>query len=373
MFKNLYKIIPVLLALTGLVATSQGFSESAVMDQRFSSYHRNNYNGPIKSSQWYYNFIIDSIPFATSSQINARSSIMHQNKDVLGWNVFREFDEKGKLTTTVAIDVDRSYFGKSELNYKTASIYLYNEEDWIKKNEMRMKKRQIYPVNDHNILVKPNINKPFDNGYGADTLKQSYEYILDEKGRIISEIYYRRDVLPYTETEYIYDDRDNVKQLNIRTKQKKPIPFHFLDTETGFCPDLHIAYQYDGKDRMTQVTYFGCNDTLAFEKYVYHPEQEFVTERTRFIKSSMRSVTHVTQTMVFYHNENGDIIEKKYVRNRPNQYLGASSIALPESIYYTYEYDQYNNWVKCYIYMEGTPEDSEPTAIAQRDLEYYDS
>jgi len=196
---------------------------------------------------------------------------------------------------------------------------------------------------------------------------------LDEKGRIISEIYYRRDVLPYTETEYIYDDRDNVKQLNIRTKQKKPIPFHFLDTETGFCPDLHIAYQYDGKDRMTQVTYFGCNDTLAFEKYVYHPEQEFVTERTRFIKSSMRSVTHVTQTMVFYHNENGDIIEKKYVRNRPNQYLGASSIALPESIYYTYEYDQYNNWVKCYIYMEGTPEDSEPTAIAQRDLEYYDS
>ncbi|SFO41421.1 hypothetical protein SAMN05421741_1634, partial [Paenimyroides ummariense] len=102
-------------------------------------------------------------------------------------------------------------------------------------------------------------------------------------------------------------------------------------------------------------------------------EKDYVKERTRYIKSSMRGVEHVTPTMIFYHNENGDIIEKKFVRSYPNQYLGASSIALRESIYYKYEYDKYNNWVKCYIYMEGKPEDSEPTAIAQRDLEYYDS
>lgn len=242
-----------------------------------------------------------------------------------------------------------------------------------RQKKIKLKKQQIYPVYDHNILVKPNFTRPYDRGYGSDTLKYKYDYTIDDNGLILKEINYGRSSLPFTETEYIYDNHNNVKRLNIRTKQKDPIPFHFLDTETGFCPDLHIAYEYDNKDRMTQVTYYGCKDTLAFEKYVYHPEKEYVTERTRFIKSSMRGVEHVTPTMIFYHNENGDIIEKKFVRSYPNQYLGASSITLPESIYYKYEYDKYNNWVKCYIYMEGKPEDSEPTAIAQRDLEYYDS
>ncbi|HLV51023.1 MAG TPA: hypothetical protein VKY44_03615 [Flavobacterium sp.] len=231
-----------LLILCGQVVHSQAFTENAVVDYKRSSAHLNNYNGPLKTSFWYYNYIIDPISLAQSAdsiiQNSARSSLMHQNKDVLGWSVFREFDEEGKLTTTVAIDVDRSYFGKSELNYKTASIYLYNEEDWIKKNEMRMKKRQIYPVNDHNILVKPNINKPFNNGYGADTLRYKYDYIFDETDRIAKEINYGRETLPYTESEYIYDDRDNVKQLNIRTKQKKTDTLSFSGYRNWFLPRL---------------------------------------------------------------------------------------------------------------------------------------
>lgn len=43
-------------------------------------------------------------------------------------------------------------------------------------------------------------------------------------------------------------------------------------------------------------------------------------------------------------------------------------IKLPESIYYKYDYDKYNNWYKCYIYMEGTKE-GEPTAVIIRELE----
>jgi len=384
-----------LLILCGQVVHSQAFTENAVLDYKRSPTHLNNYHGPVKSAYWYYTYVIDSIPFATAP--DARDAIMRQNRIALAGNMYHEFDEKGRIKMIALMDMDKSYFGKSEINLRTASTYMYNETDYEEKNKIKLKKRQVYPVNDYDILIK--INSSSKSGGSKNTHERKWEYLLDNQNRIRKEIHYysvitdfskvegltedtkeklqsdsgNRDKLPFREAEYIYDDRDNVKQLNIRTKQKNPIPFHFLDTETGFCPDLHIAYEYDGKDRMTQVTYFGCNDTLAFEKYVYHPEQEFVTERTRFIKSSMRGIEHVTQTMVFYHNENGDIIEKKYVRNRPNQYLGASSITLPESIYYTYEYDQYNNWVKCYIYMEGKPEDSEPTAIAQRDLEYYDS
>jgi len=366
-----------LMLLFGQIAYTQVVHESAVVDTKKSNWYMNNYKGPVKSSFWYYTFIIDPIPFAVSNSSNiqsyARHSIMLQNRTALGGGVYEEFDSKGRLTKSIAMDKDGSHFEKSELDNKTASIYMYNEMDVDKKNKIKLKKRQIYPVYDHNILVKPNYKRPYDRGYGSDTLNYRYDYILDKKGRIVKEINYGRSTLPFTESEYIYDDHDNVSILKIITKQKEPTPFHFLDTETGFCPDLHVAYEYDNKDRMTQVTYYGCKDTLVFEKYVYHPEKEYITERTRFIKSSMRGVEHVTPTMIFYHNENGDIIEKKFVRSYPNQYLGASSIALRESIFYKYEYDKYSNWIKCYIYMVGKPEDSEPTAIAQRDLEYYDS
>lgn len=356
------------------IVNSQVFTENALMNYKKSSYYNTNYNGPVKSSFWYYTFIIDPIPFAQSSdsivQALAKNSVMVHNRIALAGNMYNKFDEKGRLAVVALMDQDISYFGKSKLNDKTASIYTYDETDWMNKNKIKRKKQQIYPVNDYEVLSKPNYTVLTGR---QNNLIYKYTYSIDEKGRILQEIWTGDELDPYTESTFVYDNQDNLKKIDIRTKQKDPIPFHFLDTETGFCPDLHIAYEYDNKDRMTQVTYYGCKDTLAFEKYVYHPEKGFVTERTRFIKSSMRGVEHITPTMIFYHNENGDIIEKKYVRSYPKQYLGARAIALRESIYYKYEYDKYNNWIKCYIYMEGKPEDSEPTAIAQRDLEYYDS
>src|SRR5690606_25109568 len=119
-----------------------------------------------------------------------------------------EFDSKGRLTKSIAMDKDGSHFEKSELDNKTASIYMYNEMDVDKKNKIKLKKRQIYPVYDHNILVKPNYKRPYDRGYGSDTLNYRYDYILDKKGRIVKEINYGRSTLPFTESEYIYDDHD---------------------------------------------------------------------------------------------------------------------------------------------------------------------
>jgi len=359
----------------GQIANSQAFTENAIVDYKSSAFYINNYKGPVKSAFWYYTYVKDTIPSTSELNSNiqkiAKDNFMRHNRRALGSGVYNRFDDVGRLTEHVRIDIDKSYFGKSDLNYKTATIYTYDEKDWELKQKIKLKKRQMYPVYDGHMLVKSDQDILFEMSSAAQQYR--YKYFFDSKNRVIKALDYLDNKIAFIETEYIYDHRDNVKQLNFITKQKNPIPFHFLDTETGFCPDLHVAYDYDTRDRMTQVTYYGCNDTLAFEKYVYHPEKEYITERTRFIKSSMRGVEHVTPTMIFYHNENGDIIEKKYVKSYPNQYLGGGHFELPNSIYYKYEYDKYNNWVKCYIYMEGKPEDSEPTAIAQRDLEYYDS
>ena len=365
-----------ILILCGQITYSQAFTESALLDYKRSIVYITNLHDTVESSQWYYTFVKDSIPFAVAkdslTQTRARNNIMLQNRAILGGPMYRKFDTIGRLVEYVNVDIDRSYFGKSEPNYKTGSIYTYDDQDWKDKNEIKIKKRQIYPVYDDNILVKLNQDVKYDGS--SNLLYYNYDYILDENGKIVKEINYS-NYLPFTESEYIYDERNNIKQINIRSKQEteRPIPFHFLGTEVNFCPDLHVSYEYDNNDRITQVTYYGCRDTLAFEKYTYHPEKEYITERIRYIKSDLRLVEHRTRTMIFYHNENGDIIEKRYVKDRPNQTLVYDRIFLPESIYYTYEYDEYKNWVKCYIYMEGKPEESDPTAIAQRDIEYYDS
>lgn len=73
----------------------------------------------------------------------------------------------------------------------------------------------------------------------------------------------------------------------------------------------------------------------------------------------------VTKNTVFHYDEYGSIIQRDYV---PKEY---QDLGLPVSTYYKYDYDKYNNWYKCYIYMEGTNE-GEPTALVIRELEYYE-
>lgn len=367
-----------ILILCGQIIYSQAFTENALLNYKQSAAHSTNLHGSVKSVQSYFTNLPTPVKFAVSNdsitQSRARTNIMMQNKIVVGVHTYYEFDILGRLKVNMPKGYDKTVNTKS-LNYKTGSVYIYHDEDWKNKNEIKIKKRQMFPVYDYLMLIKLNRDRQYVRYDGSsNTSYDNYDYILDENGKIVKEINYS-NYLPFTESEYIYDERNNIKQINIRSKQEteRPISFHFIDTEVNFCLDLHVSYEYDNNDRITQVTYYGCRDTLAFEKYTYHPEKNYITERIRYIKSDMRGVTHRTKTMIFFHNENGDIIEKRYVKDRPNQTLVYDRIFLPESIYYTYEYDEYNNWVKCYIYMEGKPDESDPTAIAQRDIEYYDS
>lgn len=356
---------------------SQPLKSSALIDYKKSSYYKTNYNGPIKSSYWYYTYVTDSLMLGIIHddilRKRVKEDIMIHNRDVLGGVVYREFNKNGFITKVINNNLDFPNYMKGVLDTVVSkTIYKYDEFNWQFKKQFKIFNRQKYPVYDYAILVKPNFTAELS--YSNEPISYENNYILDELGRINQSQNYDDNNPPFTEINYNYDDFNNIIRLNIKTKQKNPIPFHFLDTETGFCPDLHILYEYDKKNRITQLTYIGCNDTLAFEKYEYDSFKDFVTKRTRYIKSSMRGVTHVTNTMVFQYNENGDVIYKEYIKKRPDQriFLGAY-LEATQPIYYKYEYDKYNNWVKCYIYMEGKPEDSKPTLIAERELMYYES
>ena len=68
-----------------------------------------------------------------------------------------------------------------------------------------------------------------------------------------------------------------------------------------------------------------------------------------------------------YFNEYGDIIKKEFVPNYLGQYIDVEA----RTRFYDYEYDSHNNWIKCYIYLEGTKEGG-PTLISEKKLVYYD-
>lgn len=392
MNKQINKIIPLLLLFIHLACSAQAGYESAMIDYKKSSYYDNNYSGSIKSSYWYYTYINNDfveMQFHKNKE-GVRDQLMYNNSDVLGGAVYKEFDKYGRQTKVI-LKNNKTWFGKSEQNFEAQSNYIYDENDWNEKKKLSFPIAQIYPLFVYEFLLKPDYRS--QTGSSKNTHFYKWKYVLDGQQRVIKGVNYfrteidysqvggldqsaikrlnnefiKRDSVPFIETTYSYDARGNVKRLDIHTKQERPMNFHFLITETVFCPDLHASYEYDSKDRMTQVTYIGCNDTLAFEKYAYE-HKGYVSKRTRYIKSGRRSWTHLTNTMIFYHNKNGDIIQKEYERE-----VTPSHMRFPKSIFYKYEYDKYDNWVKCYIYMEGKPEDSEPTAIAQRDLEYYDS
>src|SRR5690606_20651521 len=357
--------------LVGLTNNAQGMLETGLINYKKSTYYNTNYNGPIKSSLWYYTYLNeDFIQNQTHrNKQGIKEDIMANNLDILGWEVFKRFDKDGTLINTVRLYEEKSYLGKTNLNMKTSANYEYDKYNQIEENEYKITKKQKYPIWDHELLMKLNYCSLPGNSSHIHNIE--YEYLRDKKGRIIAENKYRFikigysinesidsvflerlqadqskiDSVPYTQSEFIYNKIGNIIRVNIQTKKEHPVPFHFLGTETRFCPDLHVAYEYNSNNLITQVTYIGCNDTLAFEKYDYEPEKGYVSKRTRFIDSGRRTFTHLSSTMIYYHNENGDIIQKQYTTSRPDLPVNISAgyTRLPESIYYTYEYDEYNN------------------------------
>jgi len=209
---------------------SQSLEAPALINYKQSTAFLTNFNGRVKSSLWYYSFIKDTIPTPLAwhndsiHQVNAKRGIMLHNRVALGGNIYHKFDEKGRLTQSVRIDVDKSYFGKSDLDYKTETLYSYDEKDWQEKSKIIMSCRQKYPVDDYEILVKPNYN--VESGYDDESSLYKNKYILDHNGKIIQSQNFNYKKEPYTVMDYVYDDQNNIIKLNIKSEQK--IPYRFI-------------------------------------------------------------------------------------------------------------------------------------------------
>ncbi|SHL94484.1 hypothetical protein [Flavobacterium chilense] len=277
------------------------------------------------------------------------------------------------------------------LNYleddsKTENEYEYNEADWVEKKELRSTLKKYYPVMDYNLLIKLNqISIPKADEISEEDGKiwphyreDKFEYEIDDAGRIINAkeyFVYRtgketmnkkvNDNDLVNQTTFIYNEKGQVtnQKITVGLYAQNKIAYHFLGTECSYCKDLQLQYEYDSKSRIIKIIMFGCGKVVAQQDYSYNSIKDYV-ETVKYYVTGNGGIANPTRNFVKTFNEQGDIIKREYIPDYPDQDI------IQKISYYTYQYDSHNNWIKCNIFLEGTP-DREPTLVAERKIEYY--
>lgn len=230
--------------------------------------------------------------------------------------------------------------------------------------------------------------------YGKEHLgisQSNYIYIKDKNNRITESFEYwpydeNRDTLRIKEIrdkdlvwriKYLYNDKNQLisqkiipgdnalgKNTGYGDIDGMGVSYHALGTESGFPSDLQLKYKYDNKGRVIQAVFWGNNRIISSEDYEYDSIKGYV-QKVKCYVTGPGEIANPTNRFIKTFNENGDIIEKEFILNFPEQNIS------PMKKFYDYNYDSHNNWIKCNMYFEDTKE-GEPTLVAERKIEYYE-
>ena len=265
------------------------------------------------------------------------------------------------------------------------SMFKYDQNDIAEKAKIKLNYKHYYPISDRHLLLNINYRASSNTGE-VDSLGRNDQnvyqiietYTYNQKGQIkeiMHYMVYQNDTLEavkYKDEDLQvrivneYNQYDQVIKQKVFQGPNKVFDssFDFSYEQSGFCPDLEIRYQYDSKNRVTQALLYGCGKIVIQEDYNYHATQDYIETASYFLNGTVGGM-YPSRKFIKTFNENGDIIKKEYLPD----YEGQD----PDKItprFYSYEYDSYNNWIKCYMYLEGT-KDGEPTMIGERQIEYY--
>lgn len=294
-----------------------------------------------------------------------------------------DIDTLGRIKTLSNSIAGDTYL--SDIDHETTDDYIYDDRDWIEKSKYKTALKHYYPVSNYNLLIKlnqivvPKKDNVFEQEGKAwqDYNEYIYIYLYDKLGKVIEERKYtvqrfgkatlnkkHKEEDLFTRKLFTYNDKGQVvNQKIIPGLYGKDMAYTDMGSECGFCDDLQLKYAYDQIGRITQVIMYGCGKIVVQEDYIYHPTKDYV-EKVKFYVTGPGEMSNPTKRFIKTYNEQGDIIQKEYVPDYPEQRFKE------KTRYYTYEYDSHNNWIKCNMYLEGTKE-GEPTLVGERKIEYY--
>jgi hypothetical protein len=197
----------------------------------------------------------------------------------------------------------------------------------------------------------------------------AYKYNFDKNGKITAEKEYfvnKDDSNKIIETElyqtkkYVYDLKGNLVQQRLFYEGAYKENNYTTEKDGAYEKWL---YEYDAKNRLIKVTEMYAVESKEVQeprielKYKYHSTENYVTEVEIFYDNGFGNKYKKAK---FYYNKNADIIVCEYVNDiLPKQ----------EKVFYEYEYDSHNNWIKCKLRYNSMQD--EVIKSIKRKISYY--
>lgn len=251
---------------------------------------------------------------------------------------------------------------------------VYNQKDLQNKFKYESDKK-VYRVPDWSGMANLNMQNVNKTSFKRSScFKNSdsdfaYKYNFDKNGKITAEKeYFLQKDAPnnkietelYQTKKYIYDLKGNLVQQRLFYEGEYKNENYY--TERDGAHEKWI-FEYDAKNRLIKMANTDAIDPqieqepLIEQKYKYHPTENYVTEVEIFYRDGFKLKY---KTARFYYNKNADLIACDYVND---------IIQKREKIFYEYEYDSHNNWIKCKLRYNSMQD--EVLKSVKRKISYY--
>ena len=223
--------------------------------------------------------------------------------------------------------------------------------------------------------------------------KDSYYYKIDDKDRIVEQklntaayhsekkaFIYRqlyKEIIKYT-----YDEKDRI--INQEHSFDQELDQDFEDTlvlklDKKFIKDLYgdnvkryegyltpyntlgIDFKYNDQGKVIEAALNNSGTPTFKENYTYHKNGQL---KTRTVTTDQVRYSYRTRTpkAIYSYNSHGSMVHLQEFDEQDN-------IVGEQWVDY-YEYDQYDNWTRCEVFLSGTHE-GEPDLIGYRKYEYF--
>ncbi|RZK06354.1 MAG: hypothetical protein EOO46_15295 [Flavobacterium sp.] len=333
------------------------------------------------------------------------------------YNVISPFDSKANQFTVYSNNhrnlKNDSISDDTFIIDKFSSRTIYDSTDLEKK----MKYNPKYSFIDHlgELEIKHDIYKLNVNKYVVERNEKSlyihiYVYDFDAEGKVKKQkeyVKYYFDCVSYQDTlkmfnkspekylsdkenlkfewDYQYDRQERIVKLTMNNKEVGKD-----DSKINTRNKLIYEIDYNDFSKVEELRIFSTGTYRPEQqlnktyRYGYHPKEgyllykEEILDSTYFYKWNFGGNAKYTDIQSkFHYDAYGNIIRREFLSDRSKE---ANAKKDPYEDwwrnpyaprYYEYEYDRYNNWIKCRAYLRGvkTPK---PSIVIDREITYYE-
>jgi len=373
------KIISIIICLLSLACKNPQAEETRGIENTVSMVQTDaakyNLQGPVKNFRAFYTYNFE----ANNEKTHYKSLIDFTLPGYYTLNREGFFTKRVKLWDSISEPIIDTLKKNRAAN---AVIYIFNKGEYDKKSQITWKKKAPYPViNPYAVQVNQRSYQPYRVQVTKDSSLYKYlrEYIYTfniNNLPIKQELFIGKDdnedgilteskSLDHTIT-YQYNEKDQVIAHHYRFDKEILGSLRFEQEsidEFSFYIDDEVRYEfsYDDKENVKEVSFYVNDQRYKKEIYTYNKLGQIRQVELRVL-SSRSFYSSPRDYIIQEYDSHGNI-------SKATTYLNNGDIY--NERFYEYEYDVYNNWTQCRMYLDGV-KTTPPTVVGNRMIEYYE-